>query len=78
MVKPTCRRTDANVPRFTTQIRRGRARVIGPVAQVGGQHGLGLGPGGHVRPAGLLTASCLSVGSLRISSIGRWLPGSAR
>ena len=33
------------------QIRRGRARVIGPVAQVSGQHRLGLGPGGHVRPA---------------------------
>ena len=33
------------------QIRRGRARVIGAVAQVGGQHDLGLGPGGHVRAA---------------------------
>ena len=32
------------------QIRRGRARVIGAVAQVGGQHDLGLGPGRHVRP----------------------------
>ena len=37
--------------RAAQQIRRGRARVIGPVAQVGGQHGLGLGPGGHVRAA---------------------------
>ena len=36
--------------RAAQQIRRGRARVIGAVAQVGGQHDLGLGPGGHVRP----------------------------
>ena len=33
------------------QIRRGRARVIGPVAQVGGQHHLGLGPARDVRSA---------------------------
>ena len=33
------------------QIRRGRARVISPVAQVSGQHHLGLGPGRHVRQA---------------------------
>ena len=33
------------------QIRRGRPRVIGAVAQVGGQHDLGLGPGRHVRAA---------------------------
>ena len=32
------------------QVRRGRARVIGAVAQVGGQDNLGLGPAGHVRP----------------------------
>ena len=36
------------------QIRRGRARVIGAVAQVGGQDNLGLGLGGHVRPPHLL------------------------
>ena len=33
------------------QIRRGRPRVIGALAQVGGQADLGLGPAGHVRAA---------------------------
>ena len=36
--------------RAAQQVRRGRARVIGAVAQVGGQRDLGLGPGRHVRP----------------------------
>ena len=59
------------------QIRRGRARVIGAVAQVGGQGDLGLSPGGHVRApdplalmvichAPLLTAVDLHVGSVQV------------
>ena len=45
------RRRGQGGQRPAQQVRRGRARVIGPVAQVGGQHHLGLGPGRHVRPA---------------------------
>ncbi len=37
--------------RAAQQGRRGGARVVGARAQVGGQHDLSLGPGGHVRPA---------------------------
>ena len=59
------------------QIRRGRARVIGAVAQVGGQDNLGLSPGGHVRPpdplalvvpghAPLLPAVDLHVGGIQV------------
>ena len=63
--------------RTAQQVRRGRARVVGAVAQVGGQHGLGLGPGGHVRPAdplalvvighaALLAAVDLHVGGVQV------------
>ena len=37
--------------RAAQQIRRARPRVIGPGAQVSGQHDLGLGPRGHMRAA---------------------------
>ena len=63
--------------RAAQQVRRGRARVIGAVAQVGGQHDLGLGPGRHVRPpdplalmvirhAALLAAVDLHVGGVQV------------
>ena len=63
------------------QIRRGRARVIGAVAQVSGQHDLGLGPGRHVRPAdplalvvighaALLAAVDLHVGGVQVDRDG--------
>jgi hypothetical protein len=63
--------------RAAQQIRRGRPRVIGAVAQVGGQHDLGLGPGRHVRPAyplalvvighpALLAAVDLHVGGVQV------------
>ena len=63
--------------RAAQQIRRGRARVIGAVAQVSSQHDLGLGPGGHVRPpdplalmvvrhAALLAAVDLHVGGVQV------------
>jgi len=45
------RRRGQGGQRTAQQIRRGRARVISAVAQVGGQHHLGFGPGRHVRPA---------------------------
>ena len=45
-----CRRGQGG-QRAAQQARRGRARVIGAVAQVSGQHDLGLGPARHVRPA---------------------------
>jgi len=37
--------------RAAHHIRRGRARVVGAVTQVGGQHGLGFGPAGNMRAA---------------------------
>ena len=45
------RRRGQGGQRAAQQARRGRARVIGAVAQVSGQGNLGLGPGGHVRAA---------------------------
>ncbi len=42
--------------RAAQQVRRGRARVIGAVAQVGGQHGLGL-PRSALPPAPRAAAS---------------------
>ena len=63
--------------RAAQQIRRGRARVIGAVAQVSGQHDLGLGPGRDVRQAdplalvvirhaALLAAVDLHVGGVQV------------
>jgi len=57
--------------------RRGRARVIGAVTQVSGQHDLGLGPGCDVRPsdplalvvpghAALLAAVDLHIGGVQV------------
>jgi hypothetical protein len=59
------------------QARRGRPRVIGAIAQIGSQHGLGLGPRRHVRPAhplalmavrhaALLAAIDLHVGGVQV------------
>ena len=71
------RRRGQGGQRPAQQIRRGRARVIGAVAQVGGQHDLGLGPGRHVRApdplalivvrhAALLPAVDLHVGGVQV------------
>jgi hypothetical protein len=54
------------------QVRRGRARVIGPVTQVGGQHDLGLGPGGHVRKlAQMFGRTCRRWARARIAEVRR-------
>ena len=71
------RRRGQGGQRAAQQVRRGRARVIGAVAQVGGQHVLRLRPGGHVRAAdplalvvighaALLAAVDLHVGGVQV------------
>jgi hypothetical protein len=64
--------------RAAQQIRRARPRVVGPGAQVSGQHDLGLGPGRHMRAAcalalmvighaAFLTAAGLHVGGVQVN-----------
>jgi hypothetical protein len=69
------RRRGQGGQRAAQQVRRGRARVIGAVAQVGGQHGLRLRPAGHVRAADPLAlvvighAALLATVDLHVGSV---------